>query len=167
MTTRSPRSVNRLRARSATALKLSAAATSNGSPPRRAVRRRQEHGLPAHGLLRHLARRGAEFEALDLLQSPLAGQHDAVLLEIGGQAHDLFRAGGRHDGLGSGEQRAHDRAGGPEYVNDDDRSAGEIPRIEAEWRMVNVDLHVWSLRSCGSRSRNFVSTLPATKSGWR
>ena len=108
---------------------------------RGAVGRRKKQGLAADGFRRHFARRVAKGEPLDLQHPPLAGEDNAVALEIRGQPDRFFGAGGGNDGFGARCERRDDRARRSEDINDDDRSAVQVPRIEAEWCVVNVDLH--------------------------
>src|SRR5204862_6348321 len=63
-------------------------------------------------------------------------------------------------------QRCHGRRGRPQHFDHDDSPAAEIARAEAEGGEVDVDVHE-GCSSWGSRSRNLVSTRPATKSAWR
>src|SRR5262249_45923296 len=60
-----------------------------------------------------------------------------------------------------------DSGGEPQDVHDEHRATLHLGRGEAEWREQNVQLHDSGSKSCGWRSRNLVSTRPATKSGWR
>src|SRR5207244_13498024 len=78
----------------------------------------------------------------------------------------LGRGGGDHvlGAVGQGRDQARR---GHERVDDDDAPAAHVSRVQAEWGEVHVDSHSWPVSSCGARSRNFVSTRPATKSGWR
>src|SRR5207237_5729314 len=109
--------------------------------------------------------RVAQREAFDPHAAALAGEQHAVLLEVRREADRLLGGGGGNDRLGAVRQGCDDRGRGAQGVDDDDAPAGQIP--EAERREVDVDLHAGGWSSCGSRSRNLVSTRPATKSGWR
>src|SRR5439155_22496482 len=82
-------------------------------------------------------------------------------------AHRRLRGGCWHRGLRPARQGAHDAGRGAQHVGDGHPPAAQVSRVQAERSEEDVDLHDGSLRSCGSRSRNFVSTVPARKSGWR
>src|SRR5437763_3879585 len=100
---------------------------------------------------------------------PISCEDHAVLLEVRGEPYRFLRGRRGDHGFGPIGERRDDGGRGAQRVDDDHAPAGEIPRDEAERREVDVDLHAgggdW--RSWGSRSRNFVSTRPAMKSGWR
>jgi len=126
MITRSPRSVNTARARSATALKFTAAATRTGSAPlgrhqrRGAVRGRQDDRLAGHrsAVISRGELPNPNPSILTMRRSP--AQYDAVLLQIGREA-DGFLGGGRGDhGFGACRQRGDDAARRAEDVDDDD-----------------------------------------------
>src|SRR5439155_12712289 len=105
-------------------------------------------------------------EALDLDAAPLPREQHAVLLEVRGEPDGFLGRGGGDHGLRAVGERGHDRRGRAQHVDHDDATAPEIARAEAEGGEIDVDLHAgWS--SCGSRSRNLVSTRPATNSAWR
>src|SRR5207249_288669 len=97
----------------------------------------------------------------------LTRQQHAVLLQVRRQAHRFLRGRGRDHGLGAVRESGDHGGGGPQHVDDDDAPASEISCVQAERREVDGDVHAGFLRSCGSRSRNIVSTVPAMKSGWR
>ena len=81
------------------------------------------------------------------------------------QPQRLF--GGRHrdERLGAMRQRgAHDR-GSAENVDDENRPTLYVRCGKPGWREDDVELHTSCRKSCGCRSRNLVSTFPATKSG--
>src|SRR2546428_11172544 len=92
---------------------------------------------------------------------------ETVLLEVGGEPHGFLGGGGGDDGFGPVGQGGDDRRGGPQHVDDDDPPAGGLRGAPAERGEQDSDLHGCSFRSCGSRSREFLSTLPATQSGGR
>jgi len=94
---------------------------------------------------------------------PLAGQDHAVLLEVGGEAHRFLR--GRAGITAFAPLRGGDDRGGGRRTSmtTTPRPARSPPRRGR--REVDVDLHAeWAAGGVGSRSRNFVSTLPAMKS---
>src|SRR6266581_3947473 len=134
---------------------------------RSAVGGGEHDGLARDHLWGHLPRRVAEREALDLDALALAREQHAVLFEVGGQPDRFFRRGGGDYCLGPVGEGGHHGRRSPEHVDDDDAPAAHVSRVEAEWGEVDVDSHSWPVSSCGARSRNFVSTRPATKSGWR
>src|SRR5204863_9511559 len=61
----------------------------------------------------------------------------------------------------------HVIVGGPQHINGGGRSGGPVPRGDGGGCAVLRGLHGGSLRRCGSRLADFVSTLPADKFGWR
>src|SRR5438093_10624799 len=108
----------------------------------------------------------AEGQPLELEALPLGLEPDAVCREIRGEAHRFFRRRRRDHRLRPVRHRRHHGRGGPQDVDHDGAPTPEISRGEAQRREENVDFHDgWS--SWGSRSRNLVSTVPATKPGWR